>query len=252
MQENAPVKKKRRLKKKYRRALQLMAGLILLFAAGTLIEKGLSRRPGKASEKTPEEAFVPVIAHHRIKGVPSNTREFDDSNQVQLAAAEKFGIAPVQNRTEADSLKDRLVEIKDCDFYSVDELKHSIPYLTFGAKEVLDRIGVNFRDSLYAKGRMPHSLIITSVLRTKDDVAVLRRRNVNASENSTHCYATTFDITYARFGDSPFPKPAGLQETEPWEMKKILAEVLRDLREEGSCYVKYEFKQPCFHITARR
>ena len=244
-------KKKRRLKKKYRRALQIMAGIAVLFVIGIFIEKCISRRPPRP-EKTKGEDVTALIGHGRIIGVPSNKKEFDDSNSVQLIAAERYGIKPVQNRSEADSLKDVLVLLEDNDFYLVDSLKHSIPYLTFGAKEVLDRIGRNFRDSLYAKGRIPHRLVVTSVLRTQDDVAVLRRRNVNASANSTHCYGTTFDITYARFEDSPAPKPAVLRPIEPWELKKVLAEVLRDLRNEGVCYVKYEFRQPCFHITARR
>lgn len=34
-------------------------------------------------------------------------------------------------------------------------------------------------------------------------------------------------------------------------MKRALGEVLRDLRYEGRCFVKYEVKQGCFHITVR-
>ena len=34
-------------------------------------------------------------------------------------------------------------------------------------------------------------------------------------------------------------------------LKWVLAEVLRDMRESGRCYVKYEVKQGCFHITVR-
>ena len=32
----------------------------------------------------------------------------------------------------------------------------------------------------------------------------------------------------------------------------VMAEVLRDLKNAGRCYVKYEIKQACFHITARK
>ncbi len=245
------VKKKRRLKKKYRRALQIMAGIAALFVIGILVEKWIQHRP-RRSEGPKGEDVTALIGHGRIIGVPSCRKEFDDSNSVQLIAADRYGIKPVQNRAEADSLKEVLALLEDNDFYTVDDLTHSIPYLTFGAKGVLDRIGRNFRDSLYAKGRIPYRLVVTSVLRTKDDVAVLRRRNVNASANSTHCYGTTFDITYARYEESPAPKPEILRPVEPWELKKVLSEVLRDLRNEGVCYVKYEFKQPCFHITARR
>ena len=34
-------------------------------------------------------------------------------------------------------------------------------------------------------------------------------------------------------------------------MPRILSEVLRDLREMGACYVKYEVKQGCYHVTVR-
>lgn len=244
--ETSPRKKKRRLKKKYRRALQLIALAAILFVAGSLLEKALHRTPG---EEIPEDV---VIGNGRILGVPSYKKEFNDSNNVQLVAAERYGIKPVENREEAAALTDRLVLIRDCDYYLVDTLRHSVPYLTFQAAGVLEQIGRNFRDSLYAKGRIPHRLVVTSILRTQEDVKFLRKRNVNASANSTHCYATTFDITYARFAPSDAPKPEGLRETEPWDLKKVLAEVLRDLRNEGLCYVKYEYKQPCFHITARR
>lgn len=251
MAETKPHTPKRRLKKKYRRALQLILGSAALLILAVQVEKCIRRNPREPRTQEVSD-FVPVIAHHKIVGVGSYRKEFNDSNKVQLAAANRYGIQPVQNRAEADSLRQELVLLKDVDTYAIDTLKHSIPYLTYGAKAVLDRIGQNFRDSLYAKGRIPYRLVVTSVLRTRDDVAVLRRRNVNASENSTHCYATTFDITYARYVPSSLPKPSGLRDIEPWEMKKVLAEVLRDLRNEGLCYVKYEFKQPCFHITARR
>jgi hypothetical protein len=34
-------------------------------------------------------------------------------------------------------------------------------------------------------------------------------------------------------------------------LKLVLSEVLRDMREANKCYVKYELKQGCFHITVR-
>ena len=54
-----------------------------------------------------------------------------------------------------------------------------------------------------------------------------------------------FDITYARFS------PVTQHETRQDTLKMILAEVLRDFRENKQCYVKYERKQGCFHITVR-
>ena len=37
---------------------------------------------------------------------------------------------------------------------------------------------------------------------------------------------------------------------QPYELTKVLAEVLRDERDAGRILVKYEKKEHCFHITA--
>ena len=34
-------------------------------------------------------------------------------------------------------------------------------------------------------------------------------------------------------------------------LKWVFSEVLRDFREKNRCYIKYEVKQGCFHITVR-
>ena len=42
-----------------------------------------------------------------------------------------------------------------------------------------------------------------------------------------------------------------LQDVSADTLKLVLAEVLRDVRKADKCYVKYELKQGCFHITTR-
>ena len=37
--------------------------------------------------------------------------------------------------------------------------------------------------------------------------------------------------------------------TNQLELKKTLGEVLRDLRKDGLCFVRYEITPGCFHIT---
>ena len=81
----------------------------------------------------------------------------------------------------------------------MDSLTHSIPFLIPQASALLDTIGANFLDSLSCKGLNPNQIIVTSVLRTADDVKRLRRRNGNASANSAHAFGTTFDVSYRRF-----------------------------------------------------
>ena len=178
---------------------------------------------------------------------------FNDQNGVQLKAAAKFGIQqPLKNRNEADKVRDGLVRIRDNSHYSIAKLTQSIPYLTDGAAELLDMIGKNFLDSLESKGLNPNKIIVTSVLRTQEDVKKLQKSgNPNAVSNSAHCYATTFDITYTYYDKSWFKKFRFCESVETETLKKVLGEVLRDLRKQKKCYVKYEVKQRCFHITTR-
>ena len=119
------------------------------------------------------------------------------------------------------------------------------------ASALLDSIGANFLDSLESKGLNPNQVIVASVLRTFDDVKRLGKRNVNASKNSAHVYGTTFDITYKRFHKVEDPDGRPMQDVRADTLKLVLSEVLRDLKKKEKCYVKYELKQACFHITAR-
>ena len=134
-----------------------------------------------------------------IKGVISYRRTFGDLNEAHLNVAQAIGITPIASRKEAEHMKEKLQHIETNDLYVVDSLTHSIPYLIKGAAQLLDTIGTNFLDSLTAKGLNPNKIIVTSVLRTEDDVKRLRRRNGNASANSAHFYGTTFDVSWKRF-----------------------------------------------------
>lgn len=194
--------------------------------------------------------------YHYIKRKHRSTNEaggyysvtFNDMNSTHLSSATKLGLKqPLKNRAEADGVKSSLVKISSNDYYKVDKLTHSIPYLTTGAAELLEMIGKNFQDSLKSKGLNPSRIIVTSVLRTQEDITRLKiSGNPNPSINSAHRYATTFDITYARF-DKVSPRKSAGKKT----LKKVLGEVLHDLKKQKKCYVKYEVKQKCFHITTR-
>lgn len=188
---------------------------------------------------------------HRINSVPGFSRTFPDNNDVQLIAANTHGVKPVSDRNEAERRKKDLVFVGASPYFYVDPLKSSIPYLVPRAAVLLNDIGRAYYDSLQIKGIPLHQIIVTSVLRTRNDVQKLRGHNANATENSCHLYGTTFDICYNRYKTvSPFegqPRRAVRNDTLKW----VLSEVLRDMRETGRCYVKYEVKQGCFHITAR-
>lgn len=179
-------------------------------------------------------------------------KEFNDMNDVQLAAAQVIGVPPVKDRAAAEHSKKKLVRLEDTDSYVIDSLTHSIPYLVPEAKALLDRIGQNFLDSLASKGLNPNKIVITSVLRTEDDIASLRKRNLNASENSTHRYGTTFDISYWHYVKVPDLRGRPYEDVRPEYLRAVLSQVLKDLHDEKACYVKYERKQTCFHVTVRK
>ena len=181
----------------------------------------------------------------------SYNRDFKDLNDVHLAEAKRIGIQPASNREEAEKVKKEMEEIETNEYYEVEKLTHSIPYLVPRASELLDTIGSNFLDSLTAKGLNPNQIIVTSVLRSQRDVKRLRRRNGNASANSAHCYGATFDVSWKRFKKVEDEDGRPLQDVNADTLKLVLSEVLRDLRQADKCYIKYELKQGCFHITAR-
>ncbi len=187
---------------------------------------------------------------HRIFSVPHFGNTFPDQQDVQIVAASKHGVAPVQDREEAEHSKGKLVYVGSNPFFYVDKLNNSIPYLVPRASVLLQDIGRAYFDSLQIKGIPLHKIIVTSILRTKDDVSKLRTRNGNATENSCHLYGTTFDVCYNRYKQIQTEKQPRRQ-VQNDTLKWVFSEVLRDFREKNRCYIKYEVKQGCFHITVR-
>ena len=177
----------------------------------------------------------------------SYAKLFADLNDAHVSLAKSVGLSLIpQTREEVNSLPG-LVEISDTDYYIVDDLRYSVPYLTRGAADELMAISKAFRDSLRSKNLLDYKLIVSSILRTEEDVKRLRRSgNPNASDNSAHCYGTTFDITYTRY----YSEDESEAFMQPYELTKVLGEVLRDRKKMGTCLVKYEKKEHCFHITA--
>ena len=217
-------------------------------------------KDGRQGEDTPLTTGVTAPSHtdlknaahiHPIRGVYNYGACFPDVQDVQIAAARKWGVRPVRNRHQAEQRKNELVFVGSCPYYAIDRgMTYSTPYLVPRAAALLSDIGRNFLDSLYLKGVPLHRIVVTSILRTEDDVARLMRRNGNASDQSCHRFATTFDIAYNRY-NTVQPPGETRRVVRDDTLKYVLSEVLRDLRRQGRCYVKYEVKQGCFHITTR-
>lgn len=187
----------------------------------------------------------PTIAL-KCRNIGQLAKVFNDSNYIHWADGEKMGIKPLTDTRSHWHPGSPLEKVVSCEDFYVEPLTYSRPYLVPRAASVLHEIGRRFNDSLEARGGGDYRIRVTSVLRTPDAVAKLRRRNKNAIDSSVHMLATTFDISYARFAPFSTSKPRAMA-----DLKSLLAEVLLAMRDEGKIWVKCEIKQPCFHITAR-
>ncbi len=205
-----------------------------------------AQRPVPTTAQTIEAVNAPQPLHpHRVRGVVNYDQAFPDSNHVQLLAAQQWGVTPVKNRANAELRKNEVVFMGQSPYYDVAHLDASIPYLVPRAALLLDDIGRLFFDSLQTKGLPLHRMVVSSVLRSEEDVMRLRRSNHNATAHSCHLYGTTFDINYTQYN------PVAGRTADSERLKMVLSEVLHDLRTQQRCYIKYEHRQPCFHITVR-
>ena len=205
--------------------------------------------PEPTSDPAPIETGKDAPNHGRIRvrNIGSLMEVFNDSNKYQYAAAERLGIRPIRSLGQAYFTTRPIVEVRSNQYYTVDELKHSFPYLVPEAEKVLSDIGRNFIDSLARRGGGKYRVIVTSLLRTPHTVKRLRRVNRNAVDSSTHQFGTTFDISFTRFHNLDRSKV-----TADEDLKNLLGEVLLDMRDNKRCLVKYERKGGCFHITATK
>lgn len=191
----------------------------------------------------------------RVVGSKANVKQiyfFDDVNDTQLEAAQAHGINPLKTRDEIDSiLIGRLYKVETSNLMYLEKLTHSVPYLTPNAGHLLENIAINFQDKLQDRGLAQYQIVVTSLLRTEDDVRRLQRVNSNAVRKSCHMYGTTFDIAYNCFQQvDSLPDFEGDVASHK-VLVNLLGETLKELRDDNRCYVKYERRQPCFHITAR-
>ena len=194
-----------------------------------------------------------VIAEDSLVWYPGRTfdykQKFNDMQSKQHEVASRIGLArPPKDRDDAAGMRKSLVEIKTNENYIVDELTHSVPFLIPSAKKELDAIGAEWSDILKRNGLPHYQFYVTSVLRTQEDVKFLQRSgNINSTTQSCHCYGTTFDLAYMRYNKVSRTRMYMHEDN----LKLVLGQVLLNHQRAGKIYVKYEWKQSCFHITVR-
>jgi hypothetical protein len=166
------------------------------------------------------------------------------------------------------------VELPDSTpYWVVDELTQSAPYLTPDADAMLVEIGRRFQARLDTLG-LPHFRFeVTSVMRTEESQAHLRRINANASRIvSAHEFGTTLDISHLRFAAPADPLPAEprgrLDRSEVARiyaerldstavhnapaLRAVLGRVIREMKSEGKLLVMMEHRQAVYHLTVAR
>lgn len=208
-----------------------------------LADENMTRLPKRVSAE-PDSDNVQGV---RFRRLPGSLREvFCDTNDLQLEAARLNGVGVISSLRSTYHISKPLVKIQSCNAFTLDSLKYSMPFLVPKAAVLLRDIGMDFSDRVRERTGHEARIKVTSLTRSDFTVKRLKRRNRNATENSCHRYGTTFDISYSHF-DCLDPRHI----LNEGDLKNLLAEVLYDMREQGRCYVMWERKQSCFHITVR-
>ena len=221
-----------------------IAIVVMLFIGGYKLSGSFSDK-GADIQQYIDEGEINHNTDHR-EPVRQYDRLFNDLNDTQLEAARKNGLSKPITIQEAKT-DSRLQKIQPNQYYDIEKLTHSVPYVVPKAAKLLEDMGRAFQDSLFNRGyNRNHRFTVTSVLRTEETVRQLRKTNVNSTENSCHCYGTTFDISYFTYSTPLIGKTASVD-----KMRQILYQVAYDMKKQGRCYVKYEKQQTCLHITVR-
>lgn len=221
------------------------------------------------------ESFESITAYtqsvdRKLRKVPGLTRKERvqlrrDVNAVQIERARQLGIAP-GSPLEPLIAGGRLVHLPDStDLWVIRDLKYSAPYVTPSTKAMLTEIAERFHARLDSLDLPHYRLDITSVLRTSDHQAALRRANSNASRvESAHEFGTTVDIAYRRFAAplhapsvdvDPFLRDSLMIETgrlRGAELQALLGRVLAEMQNENKLLVRMERRQTVYHITVGR
>jgi hypothetical protein len=195
-----------------------------------------------------------------------------DVNAPQIARARALGVR-AGNAYEEAAAQGRLVRLADTTAYwVVRRLDYSVPYVTPGAEAMLAELGQRFHARLDSLALPRFRMDITSVLRTPEKQAALRRGNPNASAGvSAHEFGTTVDVAYRRFippaegpayevspawaADTRALRDSVLEETASLrsaELQAVLGRVLLEMRREGKLMVMMERQQTVYHMTVAR
>ena len=176
----------------------------------------------------------------------NNSLKLKDGLSSYIKSARKNGISKCSDKNEVLN-NSELIKIANSDFFIIDNLTHSYPYLTEDGENLLNNIGEGFKSKI-ANSDLKHSkFIVTSLTRTTESIKRLSEINGNAVKESPHLYGECFDISYIRFSNLFVKlKPCHIE-----YLKETLAGVIYELNKNKECWAITENKQHCFHVVGR-
>jgi hypothetical protein len=228
-----------------------------------------------AAVNTAAKAYADSIDHElrsvrRLSGreIASLRR---DVNREQIAKAKALGLEAASFQQMASlAERGRLVRMDDSTgYWVVDTLTQSAPFLTPDAAAMLTEVGRRFQARLDSLGLPAFRMEVTSVMRTAEDQAHLRRINANASKIvSAHQFGTTLDVSHLRFAAPANPLPdSSAARSDPRvaqiyalaldsvaahnasALSAILGRVIHQMKGEGKLLVMMERQQAVYHMT---
>jgi hypothetical protein len=195
-----------------------------------------------------------------------------------LVRARALGIepGPTAERLVALEREGRLVRLEESTrYWIVRDLDYSVPLVVPSVRALLTEMGERFHARLAELALPPFRLEVTSLLRSAEDQAAMRRVNPNAARGeSTHEFGTTVDVAYSGFAAPQEPILALDAKEARWlephlhrfsaalaemvaarrsrELQAILGRVLLEMQREGKVLVTLEQLQPVYHLTVAR
>ena len=151
----------------------------------------------------------------------NNSLNLKDGLKGYIKSASKNGISKCSDKNEVLN-NSELIKIANSDFFIIDNLTHSYPYLTEDGENLLNNIGEGFKSKIANSDLKYSKFIVTSLTRTTESINRLREENASAVINSPHQYGECFDISYIRFSNLFVKlKPCDLE-----YLKETLADVI--------------------------
>jgi hypothetical protein len=158
-----------------------------------------------------------------------------------LNAAKSHNLGLINTKSDLNKHIDRgnLVKVKQRGYgWRTADLTHSHAYLVPKANQTLRDIAREF-----VKTTGQNFFVVTSLTRTLKDQDRLRGVNSNASSNdSSHSYGASFDISYVRFNHR-------LVHDE--NLDKALNQILKSFEKSGKIYFVKERLSRCYHVVVR-